>query len=263
VSADLRTLFCPNCGAPIQRGELNCAYCGNALYVGRATEVAVPALAEAQKAIPALRERIKENPYDGDAYYQLGLACFTLKFYDQAEDAFEQAKRLLPGVALAHYFAGLAMLFNSETEILSIPEFRLRQIKDEFDTAAQFDPNLLEAKPYCDFADGLIARNREDYAAALGPLQAAANVLPDFPLPHIVLAACYFQIADYERAIQAGNQVMQLQPQNVDIAFLIGSAYARLGDVEQTQAWARRIAEARGSPAKWRAVLRELRGLFE
>jgi hypothetical protein len=112
--ADVRTLFCPNCGAPIHHGDLECEYCGAGLYAGRAAEVTVPALAEAQKIIPEMQVRIKRNPYDGDAYYQLGLACFTLKLYTQAEDAFEQAERFSPGDALVHYFAGLAALRRAE-----------------------------------------------------------------------------------------------------------------------------------------------------
>lgn len=129
----MRTLFCPNCGAPIRHGDLECDYCGAGLYAER-VQVTIPALAQAQQLIPEMQARIKRNPYDGDAYYQLGLACYTLKLYDQAENAFEQAKRFSPGSSLAFYFAGLARLRCAEAEILSIQEFRIREMRKDLGT---------------------------------------------------------------------------------------------------------------------------------
>ena len=262
-TAELRTLQCPSCGAPIHHGDLNCVYCGAAIYAGRATEVAVPALAQAQETIPKMQARIERNPYDGDAYYQLGLACFTLKLYDQAENAFEQARRLLPGVALVHFFSGLAMLRSAEDEFLSIQEFRLRQMHREFETAVELDPNLSEAKPYLDLVEGLRARNREDYAGALAPLNAVVQALPNFGAAWKVLAACYFQIADYHAAIRAGNQAMQLLTHDADVAFLIGSAYTRLDDKDNMEGWARRMAVLRGDPDDWHRIIREFKGQIE
>jgi uncharacterized Zn finger protein (UPF0148 family) len=68
----VRSLDCPNCGAPLHHGDLNCEHCGSAIYAEHAAEVTLPALAEAQKAIPGLRRRIEHNPYDGAAYSRLG-----------------------------------------------------------------------------------------------------------------------------------------------------------------------------------------------
>ncbi len=258
----IRTLNCPNCSAPVRHGDLECEYCGAALYAGRATEVSVPAVAQAQKIIPEMQARIKRNPYDGDAYYQLGLACYTIRLYRQAEDAFLQAQRFSPGDALVYYFAGLAILHQAESEVLSLQEFRINQMRKQFGTAASLDPNLAEAEVYVTFADALLARNREDYGGALAPLEMVVETLPKFTLAWKVLAACSFQVADYHKAIRAGRRALQLEPNDADVAYLVGSAYSRLDDKEETEAWARRVADLRRAPEQWFKIAREFRGLL-
>ncbi len=223
----------------------------------------MPALADAQNVIAKMRRRLEANPYDGEAYYQLGLGCFTLELYDQAENAFRQSARYLPGNALVHYFIGLAILRQNENDILSIREFFLKQIKQEFDTAAKLDSNLLQAKPYLQFVDALVARNREDCAGAIALLDSVIRKLPTLLPAYKVLAACAFQTGDFQRTIDAGNRSWELRPNDMDIAFLLGAAFARLDGTEMMNAWARRVAELRGEPDQWRDVIDEYRGKFD
>ncbi|MBI4790647.1 MAG: hypothetical protein HY782_26765 [Chloroflexi bacterium] len=262
-SSGIRSLVCPNCGAPIRHGELECDYCGAAIYAERAAEVTVPAVGEAQKIIAEMQRRIKSNGYDGDAYYQLGLACFTLKLYDQAENAFEQARRFSPGSALVHYFVGLAMLRRAEPEILSIQEFRIIQMRKAFQAALALDANLSEAEWHHLLTDGLLARNREDYAGALAPLKSVVQMSPKLGLAWKVLAACYFQVGDYHNAIHAGSQAFQLDKLDGDIAYLIGAAHCYLGETDDMRVWAKRVAVLRGDPDAWPSVTREFRGQIE
>lgn len=261
--AQIQALLCPNCGAPVENGKVDCDYCGSALYTASAAQVVVPALADAQSVIAKMRQRLEANPYDGDAYYQLGLACFTLQLYDQAENAFRQADRYLPGSPLVHYFIGLTILRRNENDILSIREFYLQQISREFETAIKLDPNLLQAKPYLQFADALIARDRKDYASAISLLASVAEKLPTPAPAYKVLAACAFQTGDYPRAIDAGNRAWELCPNDLDVAFLLGAAFARLDETEMMHTWARRVAELRGEPDRWQDVIDEYRGKFD
>ncbi len=258
--ADLRTLFCPNCGASVHHGDLECEFCGSALYAGRAAEVTVPALAEAQKIIPEMQARIQRNPYDGDAYYQLGLACLTLKLNVQAQDAFEQALRFSPGDALVPYFYGLSILRSAESEILSIQEFQINQMRKQFQTAFSLDPNLGQAGVYGAFAEALAARNHENYTSALETLSRVVEELPRFTAAWRVLAACRFQVSDFEGATQAGLRALQLEPKDANVAYLVGAAYTRLKQTDEAEAWARRVAELRGHPSDWPAIAREFKG---
>ncbi len=259
----VKTLLCPNCGAPIHHGDLECEYCGGAIYAGRAAEITVPAIAEAQKIIPEMQARIKLNPYDGDAYYQLALACFTLKLYDQAENALKQAERFSPGSPLVHYFTGLAILYGGEREILNIQPFRIATAHKQFETALSLDPDLAEARAYDCFTDALLARNREDYAGAITPLQIVVERLPKFAMGWQVLAACRFQTGDFHAAIDAAKRALELQPGNADMAYLVGAAYSQLNDAAQVESWARRVALLRGNPDEWCPVVREIMGQIE
>ncbi len=261
--SEIRALVCPNCGAPADNGEVRCEYCGAALYTASAAQVVVPALADAQNILTKMHQRLETNPYDGDAYYQLGLACFTLQLFDQAENAFRQADRYLPGNALVHYFIGLTILRRSENAILSIREFDLLQISQEFKTALKLDPNLLQAKPYLQFIEALIARNRKDYAGTIRLLESVAKNLATPYSAYKVLAACAFQNGDYRRTIDAANRSWELCPHDLDVAFLLGAAYARLDEPEMMETWAKRVAELRGNPDQWQDVVDEYRGKFD
>lgn len=260
---ELVSLRCPNCGAPMHPGDITCEYCGAALYVGQPSEVALPALANAQKIAGEMRRRISLNPYDGDAYYQLGLACFTLKLFDQAENAFAQAQRYLPGGALPHYFAALAMLACDENDILSISTFRLHQVQNELEFAAKLDPNLTETQAYLQVVHGMLARDQADYEGAIPPLSDAVAKLPALAIGWKVLAACRFQTADYRQAIRAGSRALQLQPSDEGSAYLVGAAHFRLGELDEMEDYAKRVARLRGNADEWEQVVKEYHGEFE
>jgi tetratricopeptide (TPR) repeat protein len=261
--ADIQALLCPSCGAPVANGEVRCGYCGSALFSASTAQVVVPALADEQKIIAKMHQRIEANPYDGEAFYQLGLACFTLQLFEQAENSFRQADRYLPGNALVHYFLGLTILKRNENDILSIREYYLNQISQEFKTAIKLDPNLLQARPYMQFIEALIARDRKDYASTIGLLESVADKLPAPAPAYKVLAACAFQNGDYPRAIEAANRAWDLCPGDLDVAFLLGAAFARLDDTESMNVWAKRVARLRNEPDRWQDVVDEYRGKFD
>jgi tetratricopeptide (TPR) repeat protein len=261
--SELVSLRCPNCGAPMHAGDTTCEYCGAALYVGQPSEVALPALAEAQKIAAKMRERLAANAYDGDAYYQLGLACFTLRLFDQAENAFRQAQRYLPGTPLPHYFTALAILYGAESDILALGEFRLHQIQSELALVTQIDPALTDAQAYLHLVKGLSLRDDGNYAGALAPLCQAVALLPKLELGWKVLAACYFQIGDYENAIRTGTRAGQLRPLDEGSAYLVGAAHSRLGQTDEMEAYAKRVAQLRGDAVTWPQVVKEYHGEFE
>lgn len=259
----LTALQCPNCGAPIRLNRRRCDYCGSQVVVAQPAEIALPAIANAQKLAAQMRERLSLNPYDGDAYYQLGLATFTLGRYEQAENAFEQAERYLPGSGVAHYFKALAMLLSRQEEILNIPDFRLHAIRRELETARELDPNLQVADAYLQWLEGLRLRNQEKYREAIAPLEQAAKQLPDVAIIGKVLAACYFQIGDLKNAIASGKRAFDALPADLDLAFLLGSAHARLEQLDEMEKYAQRVAVLRGDAREWHRVVREFYGQFD
>lgn len=259
----LTTLRCPSCGAPVRLGDIDCDYCGSIVLVGQPAELALPAITQAQKLAGQMHERLALNPYDGDAYYQLGLATFTLGRYEQAENAFEQAQRYLPGSAVAYYFRGLAMLLSKQDDILGVADFRLHQIRRQLETARELDPQLLVTDAYLQFLRGLQLRNQEKYREAITPLRAAAQALPDLAVIYKVLAACYFQINDLAQVIASAKRALELRPTDMDLAFMLGVAHARLEQFNEMEKYARRVAALRGDSTQWYHVVREFHGQFE
>ena len=259
----LTTLQCPGCGAPIRWNDKSCEYCGSVVLVSQPAELALPAVARAQKLAAQMRERLALNPYDGDAYYQLGLATFTLGRYDQAENAFEQAQHYLPGSAVAFYFKGLAMLLGSQEDILGIADFRLHAIQRELEMARECDPNLHVTDGYLDLLQGLQLRNQEKYQEALAPLLRAASALPDFEIIYKVIAACYFQIGDLDRVVSTAKRALELRPTDADLEYMLGVAYARLEQFDDMEKCAQRVALLRGDETQWPRVVREFNGYFD
>lgn len=259
----LTSLRCPACSAPLRWNEKRCAYCGAIVLIDQPAELALPAVAQAQKLAGQMRERLALNPYDGDAYYQLGLATFTLGRFDQAENAFDQAQRYLPGSAVAHYFKGLAMLLSKQEDILGIGDFRLRMIERELETARELDPTLHVTDAYLQFLSGLQLRNQEKYRQAIAPLQQASAALPDLAIIYKVLAACYFQINDLANVIASAKRGFELRPTDVDLAYMLGVAHARLEQFSEMENYARRVALLRGDATQWYQVVREFNGQFD
>ena len=81
----LTTLRCPSCAAPVRWNDRTCDYCGSIVLVSQPSDLALPAIAQAQALAAQMQERIALNPYDGDAYYRLSLAIFTLGRYDVSQ----------------------------------------------------------------------------------------------------------------------------------------------------------------------------------
>lgn len=243
--------------------DRKCEYCGSLLLISQPAELALPAVAQAQKLAAQMRERLALNPFDGDGYYQLGLASFTLGRYDQAENAFDQAQRYLPGSAVAHYFKGLAMLLARQEDILGISEFRLHSIRRELETARELDPNLLVTDAYLNFLQGLQLRNQEKYREAIGPLQQAAAALPDLAIIYKVLAACYFQVNDLTDVVRSAKRALELRPTDMDLAYMLGVAHARLEQFNEMEKYAHRVAALRGDSSHWYDVIREFNGQFD
>lgn len=263
TTSTLTTLRCPACGAPVRLNDITCDYCGSIVLVGQPAELALPAVAQAQKLAAQMRERLGLNPYDGDAYYQLGLATFTLGRYDQAENAFDQAQRYLPGSAVAYYFKGLAMLLGRQDDILGIADFRLHTIQLQLEQARELDPNLVVADTYLKLLHGLQLRNQEKYREAIPPLLEAAKALPDLGIIYKVLAACYFQVGDMAHAIANAKRALELRPTDIDMAYMLGVAHAQLEQFNEMEKYARRVAVLRGDSTEWYQVVREFHGHFD
>lgn len=83
-----------------------------------------------QKAIDELRDRVQQNPQDGDAWIQLGHQYFDLERFGDAIDAYEKALAINPDNA--NVWTDLGVMYRRSGE----PKHAI----EAFDRAMQIDP---------------------------------------------------------------------------------------------------------------------------
>ncbi len=59
------------------------------------------------EAIEQYERAVKNEPNDADKYMELGAAYYIAHRWNEAQDAFERAVSLNPGLAHAHYYLGV------------------------------------------------------------------------------------------------------------------------------------------------------------
>jgi tetratricopeptide (TPR) repeat protein len=102
------------------------------------------------------------------------------------------------------------------------------------DTLLKVDP----AYPKANWMMGNIYVKWKEYAKALPYLKQAHPYLADNTDFLYELGASYFQTKETQKAGEIAVDILELDPYYVDAYHLLGSAYARLGDLEQArQAW--------------------------
>jgi small glutamine-rich tetratricopeptide repeat-containing protein alpha len=83
----------------------------------------------------------------------------------------------------------------------------------------------------------------KEYAKALPYLERAYPYMADNPDFLYELGASYFQTGQTQKAGQIAADILELEPYYVDAYHLLGSAYARLGDLKQAkEAWEQVLA---------------------
>jgi cytochrome c-type biogenesis protein CcmH/NrfG len=107
------------------------------------------------------------------------------------------------------------------------------------DTLLKVDP----AYPKANWMMGNIYVKWKEYAKALPYLERAYPYMADNPDFLYELGASYFQTGQTQKAGQIAADILELEPYYVDAYHLLGSAYARLGDLKQAkEAWEQVLA---------------------
>lgn len=169
-------------------------------------------------------------------YVNLGVTYAQLKQYEKAKTNLETAVRFAKSIQMPPDDPELLTAYNNLAG-LSIDPFR------DFGRAKRIVERILEQDPrFTDayFTLGMIslkkgpARRKEIYAA----VEAFKKVLeldPHHPEAHHRLAACYFNLHDYEKAISILKKGISLWPKNPDLYSLLGASYYHLGDRQNAE----------------------------
>ncbi len=93
------------------------------------------------------------------------------------------------------------------------------------------------------YNQGVDALQTKDLPTALTLFQQALEIDPDFTEAHVATAAVAMELRDFSIAADAAEEILRLQPDNVDA---VGTAYfaeLMIGDVERLIPSARRLVE--------------------
>jgi len=173
--------------------------------------------------------------FEGLAEYQYntGLAHYGLRDYPKAVAAFQEAIRIAPKMALAHFFLGNAYAVSGEPE-KSLPCYRkaldldpqnpgyyltlgkvLAGIGPENDSEAmRLFRKALELRPGdvpSEYALASACMRAQDFACARPLLERAVARYPDEVAPHVQLARAYAGLKELDKAAAERETVKRLQ----------------------------------------------------
>jgi tetratricopeptide (TPR) repeat protein len=153
-------------------------------------------------AIDSLQEALKNDPDNGVAHYQLGVA-FNMQHNDaRAESEWREAVRVRPDLTEA--WRALATLQLRRNDLGGLTE-----------TARQIIANA----PYS--PDGYIMRalaemNRQRYSDAVDDLGKAQNLAPKNPVPDVQMGNLHFLQKQFADAIKSYQQALDKDPTSTD-----------------------------------------------
>jgi len=185
---------------------------------------------DANGSVDSLQQAIKNDPNNGVAHYQLGLALEAQNNSAQAESELRQAVALRPDISDAQRaLAGLQM-----------------QQKD-FDGLAQTAEQIIHMAP--NSPDGYLMRaladmNRQQFAPADQDLRKAADLAPASPAAYVQMGNLHSLQKQYAAAIKFYQQALEHDPASTDALQGMMNTYLAQKQVDQA------IAAAKAQIAK-------------
>lgn len=145
----------------------------------------------------------------------------------QIEDAiaeFEEAIRLDPDNALAHFNLGVAYQYQG----------KLDQAVAEYQEAISIDPDYAEAHNNL----GIAYDDQGKPDEAIAEYQEAIRINPDYALAHYNLALAYYAQGKPDEAIAAYKEVIRVDPDSADAHYNLGITYYDQGKLDEAiAAW--------------------------
>ena len=91
MSAEIISLKCPDCGAPVSMSMEECEYCGNPIAIKSYDAVKDMTPLQVNKQVNAYRQAMVQNPDDQGLNMAAAFCFLKLKLYDKALPCFEKA----------------------------------------------------------------------------------------------------------------------------------------------------------------------------
>jgi type IV pilus biogenesis/stability protein PilW len=190
---------------------VTCVACG-----GEAPETAPPT--PAATATPSASEHL-----------DTGLDYLEQEEPEQARAEFEEALRLDPGYALAHYNLGRVHYQQGELDLAEAA----------FKEAIENDPELAAAHTNL----GVVYADQGRYAEAIAEYETAIELDPDDDMAHYNLAGSYYDQGQLDAALAEYQEAIRIDPENADAHHNLARIHYEQGDLDQALAEWQRSAE--------------------
>ncbi len=159
------------------------------------------------------KRAIKEDPKFWEAYYNLGIAYFNNKKYNNALNQFSTIIEALPNFEKPYYGRGLIYLEKKE----------YKKAKKDFKRVVEANPN--DYKGY--FYLGKIDAALKNYRNAKKQFDKATSINPDDPDIYFELGNIWFSRNKFQESIPPYKKCIQLDPENYNARQKLGESYYR------------------------------------
>lgn len=206
-------------------------------------------LCDSDTAERMLKKVIRMNPEMAKAHKDLGIIYLNKRLFDYAEDEFQTALKLAPNdfEILFEYgnflysisknleadrFYGEALEVEPNN-VLALTFMGLNKlILNKLDEAYDYIMKAVKLEPhheYVQFCVGRILYARKEYDEAKRYLIRAVEQNPDIETQN-TLALTYFQLGEFEQALNIFKNIDTKRPQNISVMMEIAKCYEALND---------------------------------
>ncbi|MGR3292683.1 MAG: tetratricopeptide repeat protein, partial [Candidatus Scalindua sp.] len=176
-----------------------------------------------EKAAASFKQILEKKPDDIVAHTQLGLLYLRTSKYDEAFSEAEKVSELSQGrLPLGIYFIKGSVLLQRKDYVNAIALLKEATLR----LPKMVEPHYFRALALTE--DGRIEEAKSEFKAAI-------DIAPGFIPAKISLARLLTKDGWQEEAILFCEEVLEIQPDNVDAMQIIGLAYMRLKDFEKAE----------------------------
>jgi tetratricopeptide (TPR) repeat protein len=183
----------------------------------------------AEQLIAKSQEKLQQNPDDIEAHKAIGHSYLFLGEYEAAYNAFKEVLRVAPNDAEAYW--GMGQAYTKPGNDAKALNF--------YKEAVRLDPRL--AKAQADLGKTLVTLFQ--YHEAIGPLKEGIRLKPKGEVDHgdlYSLGEAYLRTRQYQEAIVAYRQALEVIPEHVYTHAGLAEAYNALKQYENAVASAKR-----------------------
>ncbi len=217
-------------------------------------------LCDTDTAERILKKVIKMNPDIAKAHKDLGIIYLNKRLFDYAEDEFKTALRLAPNDFEIIFEYGnflYSISKNNDAErfyrealdiepdnILALTFMALNKlILNQLDSARDYIMKAMKINPhheYIQFCAGRILYARKEFEDAKHYLIRAVEQNPDIETQN-TLALTYYELGEYESAINIFNNILAKKPDNISILMSMAKCYEGLKDNDKALEYLDRV----------------------